>query len=252
MTFVADDQHLGTDEATWLRSDSLRALKPLKLPSVRCVWVVSPHPDDEILGCAGLLQTLSERGVDVRIVAVSDGEASHPIAAASGCDLREVRSREVRCALERLGCGHMSVARLGLPDGGITTYVDRLAERLAAEMSAEDVCLAPWRLDGHPDHEASGHASARAATWSGAHFMEYVVWAWHWSRPDDELWPWERCRVLEMSRRSAARKRWAIQAFASQIRPLGMDHDHQPLLPPSVVRRFWRPFEVFLDEQVVG
>lgn len=249
MTLVVDDQHLGTSEATWRRSQPLRSLPPLAIPSSRRAWVVSPHPDDEILGCGGLLQTLCDQGVDVRIVAVSDGEASHPDAADTGCDVRGVRTREVRRALDRLGCGQIPVTRLGLPDGAIAAHVDHLAAWLAKDMSADDLYLSPWARDGHPDHNACGFAAARAAQWRGAHLLEYLVWAWHWGRPDDESWPWDDCRTLQLSRRTVARKRWATHAFVSQTRPFGSGYDQSPVLPPAVMRRFWRPFEVFIDTQ---
>lgn len=249
MSFVVDSQHLGTSEGQWRRSPHLRSPIPLVVPSGRRAWVVSPHPDDEILGCGGLIQALCDQGVDVRIVAVSDGEASHPAAAEPECDLRGIRTREVRHALDRLGCGQVRVTRLRLPDGAIATRVDHLAQWLASDMSPGDLCLAPWQRDGHPDHDACGFAAARAAQWSGARLLEYVVWAWHWAHPDDEWWPWEDCRTLHLSRRSAARKRWATHAFVSQTRPLGGGHDREPVLPPAVMRRFWRPFEVFIEAQ---
>ncbi len=185
----------------------------------------------------------------MRIVAVSDGEASHPGAADTGCDVRGVRTREVRRALDRLGCGQVPVARLGLPDGAIATQVDHLAEWLAKNMSADDLCLSPWARDGHPDHDGCGFAASRAARWSGAHLLEYLVWAWHWGRPNDESWPWDNCRTLHLSRRTAARKRWATHAFVSQTRPFGSGHNQEPVLPPAVMRRFWRPFEDFIEAQ---
>ena len=61
--------------------------------------------------------------------------------------------------------------------------------------------------------------------------------------------PWGRCRRLDLGRHQAARKRWASYAFTSQIRPFGPDHDGMPLLSDRVLRRFWRPFEVFIEEQ---
>ncbi len=45
--------------------------------------------------------------------------------------------------------------------------------------------VAPWRHDGHPDHEAAGRAAAAAARRTGARLLEYPLWLWHHTAPDD-------------------------------------------------------------------
>ena len=87
----------------------------------------------------------------------------------------------------------------------------------------------------------------RRAASTRTSILEYLVWAWHWATPESTDVPWHRCVRLELGRRQAARKRWATHAFATQIRPFGPDHGGRPLLPDSVLRRFWRPFEVFIE-----
>ncbi|TVV70177.1 PIG-L family deacetylase, partial [Sphingomonas solaris] len=39
--------------------------------------IVAPHPDDEVIGAAGLIRALVNRGTRVRVLVVSDGAASH-------------------------------------------------------------------------------------------------------------------------------------------------------------------------------
>ena len=94
---------------------------------------MAPHPDDEIFGAAGLLQSLLVRGISLEIVAVSDGEASHPSAPWRGIDLRSVRERETVHALQRLGWKAPTVTRLGLPDGQIARNFEALVASLRAE-----------------------------------------------------------------------------------------------------------------------
>ena len=76
--FVVDETHLGVTEHSWLSSPQLASLGSLAIPAVSSAIVVAPHPDDEILGAAGLLQVLAGRGVPVQVCAVTDGEASIP------------------------------------------------------------------------------------------------------------------------------------------------------------------------------
>jgi LmbE family N-acetylglucosaminyl deacetylase len=244
---IVDGHRTGTPEESWVASQRLRRLPTLETQRPRRVVVLSPHPDDEIFGAAGLIQSLLAQHVPVDLVAVSDGEASHPLAVAGGLDLRAMRARESERARRRLAWSPGAVTRLGLPDGRVGQHLDSLIVSLRAVLSPGDLCLAPWWRDGHPDHDACGTAARVATLAQRAHLLGYLVWAWHWADPEGTELPWADCRRFDFDRRTAARKRWATGAYASQTRPLGPDRDGAPVLPPAVLRRFWRPYEVFVD-----
>ena len=78
--------------------------------------VVAPHPDDEVLGVGGVLAEVA--GADV--VAVTDGEASHPDSTVYSQEaLAAVRRDETATALTALGQDPSWVFRLGHPDGRV-------------------------------------------------------------------------------------------------------------------------------------
>ena len=246
MELVVSAERTGTPEALWVRSQELRQLPQLKTVRPRRVVIVAPHPDDEILGAAGFMLSLLVRGISLEIIAVSDGEASHPLAEQQGIDLRSVRQGETVQALQRLGWSAPTVTRLGLPDGQISENTETLVASLRARVRLGDLCLAPWWHDGHPDHDACGNAALSVTESVGAQCLGYLVWAWHWADPRGSDLPWSDCRRFDFDRRTAARKRWATGAFVSQTRPLGPDGDGDAVLSPAVMRRFWRPYEVFV------
>lgn len=246
MELVVNRDRTGTPEAQWAISPQLAQLAELETVRARRVIMVAPHPDDEIFGAAGLMQSLLARGISLEIIAVSDGEASHPLAVQQGINLRSLRRRETVQGLQRLGWRAPTVTRLGLPDGQIGRNVDALVASLRARVRRGDLCLAPWWHDGHPDHDACGNAALTVTESVGAQCLGYLVWAWHWADPRGSDLPWSDCRRFDFDRRTAARKRWATGAFVSQSRPLGPDWDGDPLLPPAVLRRFWRRYEVFV------
>jgi LmbE family N-acetylglucosaminyl deacetylase len=241
--FTVDRNHLGHTETDWAASPKLARVPPLELHSFDEVLVVAPHPDDEILGAAGLLQLVVTLA-PVEVYAVTDGEGSHPTFPAE--DLRRLRNRESSMALERLGLAGISRTRLRYPDGLVSQHEDKLEAVLADRLGPASLCVAPWRGDGHPDHDTCGRAAGHAAAATGAQLLEYPVWAWHWADPLGEDLPWARCRRLHMDRRRAARKRWATTAYVSQIRPFGPGALELAILPPPVLRRFWRSFEVYI------
>ncbi|MDT8264721.1 PIG-L family deacetylase, partial [Roseomonas sp. DSM 102946] len=87
------------------------------LPEAGPVLLLSPHPDDESLGCGGLLAQLAARGREVRVVLVSDGAASHDSRLYPPRRLAALRQEEMAAALAALGLGPERLVTLGLPDG---------------------------------------------------------------------------------------------------------------------------------------
>jgi LmbE family N-acetylglucosaminyl deacetylase len=199
--------------------------------------VVAAHPDDEVLGAGGTMAILAAAGVRLRLVAVTDGEGSHP-----GSDpvvIGSVRAAESAAALDRLGVRDADVIRLRLPDTAVAAHEAELAGLLRELCAGFAVCLAPWDGDAHADHEAAGRAARRAART----VLSYPIWMWHWANPADPRVPWSRACRIPLPADVSARKRSAIGAFASQLTgrgPLG------PVLPPPIVAHFITGQEVLL------
>lgn len=241
----------GTPAAAWRGDPQLQAVLPLSaerlLAACARVVVVAPHPDDEILACGGLLQVAVEHGLPQLLVAVTDGEASHP-----GSDqwtparLREQRPRETLAALACLGIAHPRLQRLGLPDGGVAAAEATLAARLGAILRPADLVVTTWRYDAHPDHEACARACAAAARACGAALFEAPVWGWHWSAPGDGAMPLAQARKLVLTPAMLARKRAALMCFKSQ---LGLEGRAEgPVLTAHAIERILHPFELYFHD----
>lgn len=242
----------GTAADAW-RADPALARVPLATPErlvpagARLV-LVAPHPDDEILAGGGLLQLLARRGPAPLLVAVTDGEGSHPGSREWPPErLRALRPRETLAALEQLGVDASAPLRLGIPDGGITDAERELARRLAALLMPGDVVLTTWRHDGHPDHEATARACARAAAAAGARLLEAPVWGWHWSRPGDGAMPLAQASRLALPPAILARKRAALACFESQLTP-DSGSGAAPILPAHALARLLNPFELYFHD----
>lgn len=249
MRLTVDADHLGPSEESWMKRIEFSDLPSLGALHARRLIVIAPHPDDEVLGAGGLIQAALNDHVLVEVVAVTNGEASHPNSnIAAALDLPSLRACESREALRRLGWHDPVITPLGLPDGRIAEHRRDLEDVLSSMLLPDDLCVAPWRRDGHPDHDVCGDVAAAASRAVGAKFLEYMVWSWHWADPDGSDIPWGRCKQLNLDRRQRARKRWATAAFGSQVRPLGTRDEDAAILPESILRRFWRPCEVLIDD----
>jgi LmbE family N-acetylglucosaminyl deacetylase len=231
----------GTSEEAWESWLELRHLPTASPQAWRSVVIVAAHPDDEVLGVGGTMALLAAGGARLRLIAVTDGEASHP-----GADpeaIGRTRTAESAAALAALGMPDIDVIRLRFPDTGLAACEDELSARLRELCAGFAVCLAPWEADAHADHEAAGRAARRAARQTGQEVLRYPIWMWHWAKPADRRVPWPRACQVPLPPEVAARKRSAISAFASQLTDReGAD----PVLPPGVVAHFTRPQEVLL------
>ena len=233
----------GTSEDWWRSWLTAHPIPALQVPPKKRAVIVSPHPDDETLALGGLIAG-HERCL---LVAVTDGEASHPTSRVlRPAQLADRRRAERREALVRLGRADLPRVLLGLRDGAVDAT--RLSEELSDILRPGDVCLATWRHDGHPDHEAVGRAAAAATGALGLPLWEYPVWTWHWATPADPRVPWHRARALHLTEELRSRKEHALEAFRTQIAPLGSAPDEAAVLPAPVLAHFRRAEEiVFVD-----
>jgi LmbE family N-acetylglucosaminyl deacetylase len=248
MRLIVDDAHRGYPESMWKESKGLSGVQPIELGNAQRIVLLAAHPDDEVFGAGGLIQYGLSKGMSLKILSVTDGEACHPKSdVALTLDLATIRHSESLEALLRLGWVEPDVTRLHLPDGKVAIHQEALRARLLTSLRPGDLCVAPWWLDGHPDHDACGASALWASRMVGARMLGYLVWAWHWANPQGVDIPWDRCRRLDLQRRERARKRWATGAFESQINPIGPDADDAAVLPVALLRRFWRPYEIYVE-----
>jgi LmbE family N-acetylglucosaminyl deacetylase len=108
---------------------------PLGVGNGERLLVIAPHPDDEILGAAGLIQRVREHAgsVDVVLVTAGDGNVGGVVLetglrqppAAQFVAYGERRVREARAAIRRLSVGEDRLTVLGFPDGGLLPLLSR-------------------------------------------------------------------------------------------------------------------------------
>jgi LmbE family N-acetylglucosaminyl deacetylase len=218
--------------------------------------IIIPHPDDEALGCGGLLALLRQAGQEVAAVLVSDGTMSHPHSQEfSPAARRELRYAELRHALAVLGVEENNVLYLGLPDSQVPSEgpafeeaTARLADFIAWQQAA--TVLTPWRRDPHPDHRATSQltAAALASLPQPPRRLEYVVWAWERAAEADLPQPGEgRGFRLEIGEVLAQKQR-AIAAHRSQLAPGTITDDPSGfLLSEAMLAHFAQPTEVFIE-----
>lgn len=248
MAALANDRQIGptprVTETEWRRWLACLPMPPLALDPGSRLVVVSPHPDDEVLACGGLIAHHIARGGEVAVIAVTDGEASHSGDPAwPPARLAAARGAERLAGLASLGVAAESVQRLHLPDGKIAAHGATLAAQLRQTLRLGDVVVSTWAFDGHPDHDATGAAAREAGARAGCSVLAAPVWMWHWSAPGDPRVPWQRLRVFRLSPAERQAKRDALACHITQHAPRAQGLG--PVLDDAILARAERPQEVY-------
>jgi LmbE family N-acetylglucosaminyl deacetylase len=128
--------------------------------------VLSPHQDDETIGCALLLAEKASRGIPVAVAVATDGRAGwySPRSRPAPHDIAEIRHREWNRALDVLGVPRTDRFELGFPDGELSDHESELTDRIGDLLRS--VCPSQvfvTRLgDPHPDHQSLAQAVRQA------------------------------------------------------------------------------------------
>lgn len=209
--------------------------------------LLAAHPGDETLGAGGLLAQLAREGARCDVVLLTDGEASHPHSPTHPPRwLAEVRRTEVVNALQVLAPA-AQVTFEGLPDGRLTQddVEGVLLRHLADGEDNRTLVAAPWRRDGHPDHDAAGLAAAGICAARDIPLLEYPIWLWHWGTADAQAEELAQLTLHKLAADDHERKRSALTLHVSQTTPLSDAPGDEVLLTPGVVEHFLRNVEAF-------
>ncbi|PWC28164.1 PIG-L deacetylase family protein [Teichococcus aestuarii] len=214
--------------------------------------VLAPHPDDESLGCGGLIALAARQARPVCVAFISDGAASHPGSRDYPPEaLRALRESEALGALALLGLPPGMVRFLHLPDAAVPHEGMRFlaaVERLSGLVRCigAGTVLASWGHDPHCDHQAT-HAMAAALRrrHPGLRHLAYPVWG-HTLPPETEIGMAPRGARLAIGS-MLPHKRAAIRAHRSQLGEVILDDPQGFVLDASMLARFDRPYEIVLE-----
>ncbi|MEI9982848.1 MAG: PIG-L deacetylase family protein [Aliidongia sp.] len=213
------------------------------------VLVVAPHPDDESIGCGGLIATLRRCRLDVHIVVLTDGAGSHANSASyPPCRLADLREQEALEALAILGVASDAVAFWKLadrfvPDRGSAGFESVVAR---AQMQLHDLrpatLVIPARADSHGDHCAAWAIWTEAAARLPVKpcILEYLVWPGPEAEPEGRVWRLDIDAVLSV-------KQCAIAAHRSQHGQVIEDDPDGFCLPDDLLARAMEPWECFYE-----
>ena len=182
--------------------------------------IIAPHPDDEVIGCAGLIQALVERNTPPHVIILTGGEGSH-----RGCcdisanEIIEARHQLTIKAAITLGLPLANIHCLHYPDGGVdfaNAETEKLKE-LLEELSPKAIFL-PHNGEGWNDHTRVLGIVKELTKSSIVNIYEYSVWMWYYN-----VWnlDYPNARILRMTPAQHKRKLQAIEQYVTPLAPCG-------------------------------
>ena len=224
---------------------------PAELASLGRLLILAPHPDDETLGCGGLMAQAQAARQAVHVLVITDGGQSHPSSTAYPRPrLVALRQGESLAAAAALGIPPENLAFLGVPDGATPRWggaARELVARIAAHAQAvgAQTLLTTWPHDPHADHAAAGRLGERVARQLGIGLFYYPVWGW--TLPAHKMLPATPLRGLRVNiGAELAAKRRAIDCHRSQAGTLIEDDPSSFHLADEIILLFLGGFEVFV------
>lgn len=162
----------------------------VKAPEAMRVTVLSPHPDDEVIGCGGTLAISAKTGSQVSVVFLADGSKGYDPSEFKTEGRRDRLKREAdlvkRRKQEAVSAGEIIEVKervfLDFQDYTIDGEKDKV-ERLANVLrrSKPQIVFLPFLIDPHPDHWMTNvlfiRAADRASLGGHLHCWGYEVWS---------------------------------------------------------------------------
>jgi LmbE family N-acetylglucosaminyl deacetylase len=219
------------------------------------ILVVSPHPDDETLCCAGYIQQAVRNGAQVPIVWLTAGDGfeldallvEHHLRL-KGLGMRRLgaqRMDEARAAGERMAVPAANLYLLGYPDRGIRALLDSNRSNPWRSPYTETSAI-PYLRVLSPGAAYTGDNLERdfAAVLNAVRPTRIIVSAPEELHPDHAAAPRLVSRVLEARAQQISVHYYLIHAGHGWPAPRGLHPELALTPPPTAAARTWQSFEL--------
>ena len=194
--------------------------------------VLAPHPDDEVIGCGGLVAQHMAQQRAVRVIVATDGAEAEP-SAADRDGYRRQREDESRRALAMLGDADVHFLRFA--DRALD---DAVAQPLREHLLAfrPDLICVPSPVEIHPDHLALSRAFCELVQRDASLFADLAIARVAFYEVSQPLRPNTLVDITDVAERkyraiSAHTSQAAIRDYASYAR--GLNAYRALTLPPQ-------------------
>lgn len=184
------------------------------MPEKKHVLVISPHPDDEAIGCGGSIAKHVAAGDEVDVIFLTSGEKGRR--GKPEDETRAIRESEAQDAAIILHLSNVEFWRQ--PDAKVrvtASLVARLVNRIKEQGTS--IIYVTHEQESHPDHKAAARLVKQAVRLLNGETPKPLVWMY-------EIWtPLQKIGRVEDISDFVDLKRRAIQAHKCQCEILRFD-----------------------------
>lgn len=211
------------------------------------ILIIAPHPDDEVLGCSGLIQNAIALGKKVSVIILSDGAASHRGCCDIAPNVLTLERRRLTVDTLQLLSNPASVNLhfLNYEDGRIMQESPE-TEKLNAliQQMAPNAIYVPNLHERFPDHLEAQRIIRSLVRDSTVSIYEYCVWVWYF---DSWNLLGKKGEICIMSKEQHELKNKMIDSYIIPTAPCG--NPWSGILPKAFVKaNRWRK-ELFFKIQ---
>lgn len=206
----------------------------LDIEESHSIIIVSPHPDDEVLGCGGIIRHYLDLSLQVYVIIMTHGELCN-IQYCSKEETVRHRSKLTKDAMNVLGLPENHLIQLNFPDCEINKRDETEVRMLITilEDIDPDVVFIPHPFDRHGDHIATGDIIKEYYAHNPKVKMYYYcVWFWFWVHHAGKI-NWDNAVVANLSEEEKNIKCKSMDAYFKPLAPFGKPWPG--LLPKSML-----------------
>ncbi len=150
---------------------SQRLARPFRSAGGQCVLIIAAHPDDETIGCFGVILLHRQAGDTVKVLVATDGSGSR----AGGLSPSEMAAgrRDEVTELQKL-LGDIEIEQLGLVENRWDQGALEAELRVTLDKLKPHIIYAPSCVDFHPEHIKVGKALAEALVHLGSEQLPII------------------------------------------------------------------------------
>jgi LmbE family N-acetylglucosaminyl deacetylase len=226
--------------------------KPFPLSGMKQVVIIAPHPDDEILGCASLIQKAIAENQKVAVVVLTGGEEALPEAFIRKEKLAAERRKLSLNAIQIVGMTSDDIYFLDWGDSKIHKTNDLTELDDIINDFQPSVIYVPHPLEGWSDHVYTAKLVRQLlhSKHQEIGLGYYCIWLWYSASYSKlRLLNWRKSFVLAMGKKAYSKKLEAMDAYFEPLTSFGKPYSGD--LPGLFIKaNKWKKELFFQEEQV--
>jgi len=189
------------------------------------ILILSPHPDDEIIGCAGLIQKLLKHKKEVYVLMVTGGEAAWSASMIDSDELIAKRIELMFSAAEILKMSTDNYICLRWSDKKLNETVNNQEKHYELIRVIDSIkpsaILIPHPFETSKDHQALNKTLSNSLKISDSKYKILYYWV-HSLRPFREFnLRWKKSFIVHLDKEEYQRKRQALYVYTESLTPFG-------------------------------